>query len=124
MLAGAEPQRSADEVPAAAPQTPPPTASSAPQDAASSAEHVVIPSLGFAPSQAQGSDGHQSDAMPGDPGADAEAAAVSAAEQAAADTPAPVDLTVREDDVKEAWLANCQAIYEVRATPVHLQSVL
>ncbi|CAL8466906.1 g6442 [Coccomyxa elongata] len=109
---GAEPQRSADEVPAAAPQTPPPTASGAPQDATTSAEHAVMPPPESAPSEPQGSDGEQSNAMPGGASADAAAAGAAAAEQAAAEAPAPVDMTVREDDVKEAWLANCQAIYE------------
>lgn len=114
MLAGAERQKTEEEVPAAAPQTPPPTASGAPQDATTSAEHAVMPLSESAPSQPQGSDGHQSNAMPGGASADAAAAGVPATEQAAAEAPAPVDLTVREDDVKEAWLANCQAIYEVR----------
>lgn len=114
VLAGAEPQRSADEMPAAAPQTPPPTASGAPQDATTSAEHAVMPPPESAPSEPQGSDGEQSNAMPGDASADAAAPGAAAAEQAAAEAPAPVDMTVREDDVKEAWLANCQAIYEVR----------
>lgn len=87
LIAGTDHPVAAEEAPAAAPLTPPPTASGAPQDA---------------PAASAAQDGSASAAAPAEP--------------AAAAAFAPVDTSVTDNDVKAAWLASSEAIYKVTFT--------
>ena len=111
--AGAERKASAEEMPAAAPQTPPPTASGAPQDALGEADRAVTPPPASAPAAASAHpEAGVADYSTAPPDGDAYAAL--AAEQPKPKEAAVLDTSVTDDDVKEAWVASCQAIYEVR----------
>lgn len=105
VAAGTERKASAEEMPAAAPQTPPPTASGAPQDAAADADGAITPPPASAPAAAPA--GSAADQTTGAPEGGAESAA-------SAEELILLDTNVTDEDVKEAWLAGCQAIYEVR----------
>jgi len=85
--AGTDQAAAAEEAPAAAPLTPPPTASGAPQDA---------------PAAFAAQDGSANAEAPAEP--------------ATAEASAPVDTSVTDDDVKAAWLASSEAIYKVTLT--------
>ncbi|EIE26590.1 hypothetical protein COCSUDRAFT_59113 [Coccomyxa subellipsoidea C-169] len=111
---GTERKASAEEMPAAAPQTPPPTASGAPQDAAADADGAITPPPASAPAAAPA--GSAADQTTGAPEGGAESAA-------SAEELILLDTNVTDEDVKEAWLAGCQAIYEASKEEVGRRKV-